>query len=300
MKNVKKTLYEILEVSPSAPLPEIRAAHKRLSLQLVSGQSGLSREDAEFNLKVIDVALQTLSIQSSRDAYDAQLAPLISSTAAVVPLKVNAVSLGANAATLKIADAIENSHRMVAAIKSGHLAPIKVVSTTISSSISALKKIIAIIGFVLALGTVIKLVSMNGQSSRSTSEVAKAEEKVLLQEYYQTHGVRPESKAEADLLEVEARRKENAQREAALEKRQQEERYSRFVEESRREGDRVSENLHRGEERARREEEQRKQRLEQEKRDKEEAEREADRIRIEKERRKLGLDTPDNSPEGQR
>ena len=33
--------------------------------------------------------------------------------------------------------------------------------------------------------------------------MSKAEEKVILQEYYQTHGVRPGSRIEADLLEAE-------------------------------------------------------------------------------------------------
>lgn len=293
MANVKKTLYEILEVQPNASLSEIQAAHKRLSLHLVSGKSGLSREDAELNLKVIDMALHTLSVQSSRDAYDAQLAPLQEPARAVVPRNDNAVLRGSDVVPLRIAAAIEDTHRMAAAIESDHKMPLAVISKTVDGTVSALKKILAVIGFLLALGMVIKVASMNSQTENSSAETSKAEEKVILQEYYQEHGVRPGSKVEADLLDVENRRKENERREAAYEKERQDSEYRQFVEESRRRGEQVSENLRRDEERARYEEEQKKRQAEQERLRLEEAENnriEEDRRRTEEARRKLGLE----------
>lgn len=282
MASAKKTLYEILEVSPNASLPEIQAAHKLLCRKFLLGKPGLSREDIDFNLKVIDVALHTLSDQASRDAYDAQ------QSARSTP--VNAmVSLRADAESLKAAVAIEENQKITRTMQSNDDSPLKIISATAASSASALKRIFRIIVGLAVLGVVIK-VSMVVLAGRPAGGISKAEEKVILQEYYQTHGVRPGSKIEADLLEVENRRKENERREAAHEKEQEEERSRRFVEESRRLGAQVHENLRREEARARYEEEQEKRRLEQERRNKEEAEREAERVRVEDARRRVGME----------
>ena len=76
MTNKKKTLYEILEVSPNATSEEIQSSHLSLSQKLQSRITGLNSEDIDFKLKEINVAFQTLSVQMSRDAYDAQLSTL--------------------------------------------------------------------------------------------------------------------------------------------------------------------------------------------------------------------------------
>jgi hypothetical protein len=284
--SAKKTLYEILDVAPNASLPEIQAAHRRLCRKLLLGKSGQSREDIDFNLKVIDVALHTLSDQASRDTYDAQLSARTMPVNAVVPLR-------ADAASLKVAAAIEENQRITAVIQSGDESPLKILSTTAASSVSALTKIFRGVVGLIALGAILKMstcILAGRQPERGAGGVSKAEEKVILQEYYQTHGVRPGSKIEADLLEVESRRKENERREAAREKEKEEERYRRFVEDSRRTGQQASENLRRAEERARYEEEHKRQQLERERRFKEEAERQAENMRLEEARRKAGLD----------
>jgi membrane protein involved in colicin uptake len=208
------------------------------------------------------------------------------------------VPLRADATSLKIAAAIEENQKITGAIENSHESPLKIFSATAARSVSALRRIFAVIAGLMVLGVVIKVSTMilaGRQSGHVTGGVSKAEEKVILQEYYQTHGVRPGSRIEADLLEVESRRKENERREAARDKQQEEERYRKFVEDARRTGDQVSENLRRDEERARHEEEQRKQQLEQERRYKEEAEQEAERIRLEIARKKAGLDAPPDS-----
>jgi flagellar biosynthesis GTPase FlhF len=276
MANTKKTLYEILEVPPSASFAEIQAAHRLLCRKFLLGKSGLSREDIDFNLKVLDVALRTLSDQVSRDAYDAQQSARNTPANAIVPL-------GADAASLKTA--IEAYQKVTGASQSSDDSPLKIFSATAASSASALKRIFRVIVGLAVLAVVIK-VSMVTLAGRPAGGISKAEEKVILQEYYQTHGVRPGSKTEADLLEVENRRKENERREAAREKEREEERERRFVEDSRRIGSQVSENLRRDAERARYEEEQEKRRSEQEKRAREEAE----RNRIEEARRRAGME----------
>jgi curved DNA-binding protein CbpA len=270
----KKTLYEALEVSPSASLPEIKAAHRRVSLKLMSGKLGLSREDIDSRLRVIDLALRTLSNPASRDAYDAGLRAPTPRTHAVVPLAAD---------PMKIAAAIRESHQITAAMVSTQISPLRIVAAAATSSVTALKKILMIVLGLLVLGIVVRcssLVLNNRQSGPGTGTVSKAEEKVILQEYYQTHGVRPASKIEADLLEIERRRQENESRQAALEKEREEEKYRRFVEESRQIGAEVTAERVRDEERIRYEEEQRN-------RQREEAEREAERIRLEDAWRRL-------------
>ena len=277
MDNAKKSLYEILEVSPSASLPVIKAAHRLLSRNILLGKPGLSREDIEFKLKVIDLALSTLSDQASRDAYDAQLAAGNTPVRALVPVMADATSL-------KIAAAIEKNQMITGAIEDSSESPLKIISATAASSVSALRKILFAIAGLMVLGMVIKvsiMVLAGRQPGYATGGASKAEEKLRLQEYYQTHGVRPGSSIEADLLEVENRRRENAQREAARETKQEEERYRRFVEESRRVGREASENVRRAEEHARYEEERRRQQQERERREREEAERQAERMRLE-------------------
>jgi len=288
----KKTMYEILEVSPTASHADIKAAHKRLSIELMSGTLGLSREECNFRLNVLDVALHTLSVPVSRDAYDAQLASTNATGKVAFPIKSNVVSLGDEAKALRIVAAIEDNYKIAAANIDSFQFPIKEVFSTVSVSARSLKRLLRVIIGLLVLGFVLKMGQMafaSRQAGRPSSEVARAEEKLIIQEYYKKYGVRPASRAEAEFLEQENRRKENEQREAAFEEKKKEEEYSRFVEESRRIGDRVHANLVRDEERERYEEMQRQRDLAEEKRQREEAAQEEERMRIENERRKLGL-----------
>lgn len=295
MTTKKKTMYEILEVSPTALLPEIKAAHKRLSLALMSGTLGLSREEIEFKLNVLDVALHTLSVPVSRDAYDAQLAPAIAPGNAIMQSKASIVSLGDDAKVLRLVAAIEDNHKTAAAVMASHQFPMQVVSSTVNIAGRSLKKIIRaviglmVLGFVLTMG---KMAFSSRLDGRPSADVAKAEEKIIIQEYYEKYGVRPASRAEAELLETENRRRENEQRAAAFAEKKKNEEYRRFVEESQRMGERVSDNLVHDEQRARYEEMQAMQRereLAEEKRFQEEAAQEDERIRVENARRKLGL-----------
>ena len=313
MNAKKKTLYEILEVSPHAPLAEIQVAHKRLSLNLVSEKTGMSREDIGFQLQLIDLAFQTLSVQASRDTYDVHLASVtppntfagqVSAFATpptpdaltlkveAVGLKADTMSLRADAMSLRV-DALslrvtDTPAKIDREIHEDSQSAVEKTFSFISDLASPFKKALTLGVSLVAVGMVIQVVSalmMNNQQTRVTNEVAKAEEKVAIQEYYQEHGVRPASKAEAELLEAENRRTENAQREATLDKQRQDEEYKRFTEESRQMGERVSENLRRDEAQARRDEEQKIQRLEQARLNQEEADRQA----TEDARRRLGL-----------
>jgi len=69
----KKTLYELLEVSPIASDAEIHSAYQKLSRQFESGAHGLGHEEADFQLKLINQAFWTLSDNTRRASYDASL-----------------------------------------------------------------------------------------------------------------------------------------------------------------------------------------------------------------------------------
>jgi curved DNA-binding protein CbpA len=276
----KKTLYELLEVSRNASLTEIQAAYRRLSLNLVSGKSGLSPEDTSSRLKEIDLAFHTLSAEGSREAYDSQLA------AFKVPATV-AMGLQVDAKSLKIAAAIEDSYKMAAVIESGHELPLKVISSAVSGTASALKKILRAFIFFIVVGMVLQTVLAVSSSRKMEHEATKADEKLYIQEYYKKYGVRIGSKAEGVLLEAENSRKENEQRAAELEEKRKKDEYDRFVEESRRKGEQISAELRRNEERARNEEEQKKRQYERQFEQERLEQEEVERNRIEEERARL-------------
>jgi hypothetical protein len=330
MTNKKKTLYEILEVSPDASYSEIQAAYQRVSQKLQSEKTVSNREEIDYRLLMLDVALHAL-------AYDARLVKqnepanvAVQRNAVVAPLDFDAGSLKSDAASLKAdamsykadamslkaealslkADGLQLSlapapiktaatplmppktvatpYKLPAAINND-LLPIAIVTSTLTSSATVLKIILRTIAGLMVLGVVLKI-SFNIMSSRGVQvpvqvPTASIDEKTYIQEYYQTHGVRVASKAEADRLDAE----ENQQREGARQKQKQDDEYRRFVEDSRREGEKVSENLRRDEQNAREEEWNKQQQLAQEKRDAERERIEENRRDVEEARRRLGL-----------
>ena len=302
MNKEKKTMYEILGVSSSASDSEIQQAYQRISQSLRSARNESNRDEIDSRLRVINVAFNTLSIKRTRDAYDArQLALEASNNAAsslsLVPiepsdaslLKSEAMSLKAEAVSLK-AEAV-SLRADVLAFKvdhGGYQSPTERVLEKSSRMLSPVKKAFTIVGTLIAIGLVIQLLFMlmvNRQAATAVGDASKAQEKLMLQDYYQRTGIRVASKAEMDLLEAEDHKKEQEQRamqEEERAKQEQERKYQKFVEDSRREGERVSQNLQIAEERAREEEELKKQRAEEEQRRKDELE--AERIEREKER----------------
>ena len=291
MNKKKKTMYEILEVAPTASLAEIKAAHKRLSIQIMSGELGLSREDCDFRLNILDVALHTLSVPTLRDAYDAELAQIAAPANAVVAVKANALALVEmdDAKASEIVAAITGNHKLVSAGIDSHRSQIAVVSSTVGASARSLGKILRAAIGLLVLGSILtigKISFASRQGGMPTKEETKAEEQLIILEYYKKHGVRPASRAEAEFFETENRRQENEQRAAEFAEKKREDEYRRFEEESRRMGKRVHDDLVRDEQI----EMQRQRELAEEKRFQEEAAKENERIRIENERRRYGLD----------
>lgn len=310
MATQKKTFYEILALPPSATHEDIQAGYDSLILALKSQQKLFKPEDYDLKLKMINLAFSMLSIPASRAAYDAELsasrtarpdpaasnALVLGTDAEAMSLKAEALALRAEAISLRV-DALSMKSDIGAFNSLGNYqgpGPSGAFGLTPS-----LKKIIMFLGFMLAGWMVIQVMSLlffNRNAGMSSGAAAKAEERAVIQEYYQTHGVRVKTRAEVELLEAEERRKENENRtverdafKAERDKQKAEENARRFEEDARRRADQVSAHLQYSENKAReqadrdeREEAAKKWRQDEAKRASEQAER--DRIEREKER----------------
>lgn len=244
---MKKTLYEILGVTPSATDADIKAAYQRLLQRLESGDSGLDYAEANFQLSLAKQAYWTLSDNMRRSAYDATLA---------MPLDMPLIE----PPDLKIR--ISNKSRLVPP-----------------------RLLVSVIGGLFALGILIQIAfsaMSHNPALKDENGVSLTEKKVALKEYEMTHGASsPSEIAATQIREEEARLKAEERREAyareAAERRQ-----NRELEESRRYAARVSQDLQAAEEQVRREAEYARKRAEEEER----ISREKEEYRQEEQRRK--------------
>jgi len=212
------TYYDLLEVNPIADLAEISTAYLRLSRELTAGNSPLAAPEAEFRLKLIKHAYEVLSNPSRRSDYDDGLA-------------------------------------LRGAAPAGADRPLQIEVAMESSKWSPIRRLLTIIASLMIAGMAIQVVTMFMAYKRTSAIVSSdpassASEKVYLQDFFQAYGIRAASKAEAETLLAEIKRKERAEREANQKQRiqeQQEREQRRFEEESRRLGAEVSANLRRAE-----------------------------------------------------
>ena len=292
-------MYEMLSVSPTASDSEIQAAYQLMSENLQSARNDKNGEDIDFQLRVIGVAFNTLSVKRTRDAYDARLGGNALNNAAtplglvpIVPkeassLKTEAMLLKSEAMSLKAEAVSLKADAIALKVDSAYRSSAESVLDKVSRWLSPVKKAFAIVATLIGIGIVVQVLFMlliNRQAGTIVAADSNANEKVILEDYYQQTGVRVGSKAEMDERIAESHRQEQEQRKIQEQERaqqQQDRQYQQFVEESRREGDMVSQNLRIAEETARREEERRTQQAEEAKRMKEEQE--AERIEQQKE-----------------
>lgn len=265
----KRTLYEVLGVPPNASTGEIRSAYQRERERLESQARQPNREDADLDLQMLNLALDTLLHPVSREMYDAKLkesqgAAMLPSAAAkqtdstetalrraeVLALRAEALSLRADSMAVRVDMSAsqpsepESRRLMLSRFMSGFGGPLKRVTLGVGTVLAA----VVIVQMMFTYFAVRK-------NDLAAAAAANAEEKAIIQEHYQTYGVRPASAAEARLLENEHRREEEAQREAEREQERRERQEREFREESRRIGEQVSADLRRAEEEERREEE---------------------------------------------
>lgn len=298
----KQTLYEILGVDPYAGLPQLQAAYSARLRALEQDRQAMSPQAFSDRVQVLRVALSTLSDASSRLSYDAKLiaarnpvgvsdaglalVPMLDDAAtASTDVRAEALSLRADALSLR-ADAM----MMRARAESPRARSADVARTVATGTLTGFKYLTRAIGLlvIVAIGAFGLTRCMTGDSSAYRARLeAKAAEKTALQDYFQTHGVRPANMAELELLEAERRRRENSERANDQDRTKAEWEARQFEEDAQRRGREVAENLRLAEERAEREqqraayEQQAKERVEQARRD---AAQQAEERRVERER----------------
>lgn len=291
----KKTLYEILEVPANASSHDIRAAHRRKLQKLQSAEAGISREDFAYRLQMLKLALDTLSDPALRWEYDEKLMsrpPSAEAAPAQVPAvpadddplarRADVLALRADALALR-ADAM--SIKGDVSLLRGDDGPQPLASRFLSGLKSPLRATVVVVGSLAAIAMLAQTAFVFfavRHNEDATAAAARAEEQVVIQDYYQRYGERPASAAEARLLEQERQRQENEARAEEREKEKTEERARRFQEEAKREGERISAELRYAEEQLRHEEERKKAQKEEEEQRRQAAEEE--RLQRERER----------------
>jgi hypothetical protein len=148
-------------------------------------------------------------------------------------------------------------------------------------NLASIRGPLTIIAGVLTIGMAMQVIFMimAGISARhsmgnvelSVSEsTRKAEEKLLIQDYFHKTGIRAKNKIEIDLLEADRRRSEEEDRRRANDRNEQDRKYQQFVDEGRQKANEVSSNLRLAEEYAQREAAYKRRQREEEERMKEE------------------------------
>jgi curved DNA-binding protein CbpA len=272
----RPSLYDLLGVARTVPVAEIQAGYRREVGVLESRRSTVSAEVFNDHMQLLRMAYSTLSDVASRTGYDIKLeataaaraaprpaaaaatpslalglAPQLAGTGASADVRADALSMRADALALR-ADAM--------LLRAG--VPLPGERPGSGSSLTAgltegVKRIVRAIGLLVVLGFVaygVTRCAVGGSAQKRVAmqeREAKAAEQITLQEYYQTHGVRPASIAEMQLLDSARRSKENAQRQGEQTRRQQEQEEKRFEADARRRGDQVAAENQRAEQEAR-------------------------------------------------
>ena len=282
---IKETLYQVLGVSAAASADEIQAGYQHALAVLEASENKMSREDYDFRHKLILFAKDTLSDPLSRMGYDEKLmARRMPGTPLVKPKGVTSMPIPASEDLAHRADALAMRAEAMAlradamALRSGMEEPLggyRSPSFSLPSSRSSPLRslligmtIVAILAIMLQLYLAHSARTVRAHIESLTIAAAKAEEKLVIQEYYQKYGERVASADEARKLGRERQQREVEARAAERERQRAERDAQRQQEENRRYADRISFDLRRSEEATRIEserEEQLKQREEQRK-----------------------------------
>ncbi|AMO22061.1 hypothetical protein GCM10027034_23520 [Ramlibacter solisilvae] len=298
----RRTLYELLGVAQTASVAELQSAYRQRVAELEAACAGMNLQDYKDQAQLLRVALSTLSDPVTRVGYDAKLtassaAPAAAAGLTLAPLepkpdaagsagvRADALSMRADALALR-ADAmlVRAGLDLPAGRSGGMAAPIA------SGAVKMLRRLASALGLLVLVGMgafMLTRCTVGDPAARRVAQESQAAEKAALQEYYQTHGVRPANMAELELLEAERRRRSNQERQQDLNQDKQERQERQFEQDARRRADEVSRQLRHDEERARYEAQREAQRERNEKMAKEERERmqqEAELLRAERER----------------
>lgn len=218
----EKTLYDILGLTRDASATEIRSAYEALRKRCEDNVAGLDEEERHIQLVVLQQTFETLSNPTAKAIYDAKL------MGPAMP------------------DAWAETGDVSASVGDVAVKPRKE-TNWLAVGVWALLGIAGI--WLIAQVSYVFLVSRHLTASPPSS-VAEARDKAVIQDYYQETGVRAASAAEVEMLRLADRQAERERRQEELaerEKAQTEHDYERFVAESKRVGEQVSNDLRRAE-----------------------------------------------------
>lgn len=262
----KKTFYEILEISAGAADADVRAAYRRQMETLQTEEARLGHDEFKYRQQLLRQALDTLSDPLLRRSYDEKLMGLapeadappqalaVTADGGTMTRRAEVLALRADALALR-ADALSMHNDILAQAAEAKRPWHARLFAMTKSARAVIGTMAAAVGVVILIQIGFSALYFARGKNIADEQAAKAEEKVVIEEYYRTYGVRPASAAEARQLEKENQRREKEERAAEREKQRAEEETRRFQEESRRLGERVSSDLRNAEERIRREEE---------------------------------------------
>jgi curved DNA-binding protein CbpA len=255
----KPTLYQLLGVPMSAGSPEIRAAYRAAMDALEAQRRTLLPAAFDDQAQLLRVAFSTLVDPVSRDGYDESLRAaersrsLATAAASDDPLRASA-EVRAEAMALR-ADAMAlraDTLLLKAGLPASAWGPAAPPSPG-AWLLAGIPRVVGAVGLLLILGMatfgLTRCIAIDNAVKREAME-KKAAEQAALQDYAQTHGVRPASIAEMQQMEAERRKAERDERQAEQARRQREQAARQFEEESRRIGAQVSENLQRADQAA--------------------------------------------------
>jgi hypothetical protein len=266
-----KSIFELLGLPASATRAEVVTAYQALCRHFESGDHGLSAALAEYKLASLRSAMETYSSGDMGSTTASSRVPnILVASPPVIWSEIDGES------------PLWAKRRKKFAIMS-------------SWTSTGLKFLLGFLGIVFMFKMMFSFsgpqVSMATPESISIMQ-QQAEDKMVIQEYYQETGFLAASRSEVDALRAEERIKANERRaelQAQREEEAQQREYERFVEESRRIGDSVSEKLQRQEARQQQIEAQQKEQEELQQRYKEQELARMEKERINAERRRLGM-----------
>jgi curved DNA-binding protein CbpA len=253
----RPTLYELLGVLPQAPMADIKLGYRKEVHALEARRGTLQPQVFTERMQILRVACDTLTDAISRAGYDAKCRA--AAAAAAVPglalamqsdpnpaaasadVRADAMSMRADALAMR-ADAI----MMRGGLETGRVRGVDLAQ----GALTGLSRLVRAIGLLVVVGIVafsLARCASVGSSSKRMAIEANAAEQAALQEYFQTHGVRPANLAELQLLEAARQRNETELRQAEQRKRTQQQELARFEEDARRQGAQVSRELQRQE-----------------------------------------------------
>ena len=245
-----RTLYELLGVRREATATEIRTGY-RLELEALEAlRVTLPKQDFDDRVQLLRVAYTTLNDPISRAGYDADLdAAAAYGSGALATIggpssgtRADALGLRADALALR-ADALMAR----ADIGAASARPDGLFSDWPPGMARLLGYALLV---ALLIGVSMGVSRCSTKSARAQIEAREAQERraseqAALQDYYQTHGVRPANRAEMEMMEAERRRRENQERQSSVDNQRAEEQQRRIDEENRRRGDETTREVQR-------------------------------------------------------